>query len=272
MPQAAQKTNTREARFQAHYAAQWVARYGRSYLPPQKDDSHTSMLWNPSAKLFLSQSSMKGSLALDLPTLTLFWLDPKGTFGTGFSLDGKTETQVEKTLGGMLAEVGLGANRLKTDLPYELDDHDIGNGGAYDVAANADGLNQLANNFHLAATLLGEVKKREEGAGPVRAWPHHFDIATLMTLEDEDDPEEAKSINVGFSPGDGNYAAPYFYISPWPYPDASDLPAEPKLFRWHTEGFTAAVIPEAMWPGEEQEEFLRSGLMEAILACKALLK
>ena len=260
-----------EALLQAHYASQWLARYGRSYLPPQKDDSHTSMLWNPSAKLFMSQSSMKGSLALDIPTLTLFWLDPKGTLGTGFSLDGKTDVEVEETLAGMLAEAGLGANRLKTDLPYELPKHPISDGSAYAVASNADGLNQLAANFHMAATLLGEVKKRETDAAPVRAWPHHFDIATLIPLDDEPDPEKAKSIGIGFSPGDDSYGEPYFYISPWPYPDKSVLPADPELFQWHTEGFTAAVIPQAMWPDEGVEDFIRSGLMEAVSASKALL-
>ena len=93
-----------EARLQAHYAVQWLARYGRSYLPMQKDDSHTSMLWNSPAKLFLSPSMVKGTLALDIPTLTLFWLDPKGSFGTGFSLEGKTDKEVEDMQTQLIAE------------------------------------------------------------------------------------------------------------------------------------------------------------------------
>lgn len=260
-----------EARLQAHYAAQWLARYGRSYLPMQKDDSHTSLLWNPSARLFLSPSSSKGTMAFDIPTLTLFWLDPKGIFGTGFSLGGKTDIEVEGQLREMLGDVGLAPKRLSTALPYALADHPIGQGAPYDVQGNEKGLAQLAAHFHTAATLLEEVKKREV-SGPVRAWPHHFDIATLITLDDEKDPEVTKTIGVGFSPGDDNYGQPYFYISPWPFPDPSDLPADPELFRWHTEGFTAAVIPQSMWPKENLENFLRSGLMEAVSACKALLK
>ena len=30
-----------EARLQAHYAAQWLARAARAYVPPQPDDGHT---------------------------------------------------------------------------------------------------------------------------------------------------------------------------------------------------------------------------------------
>lgn len=263
--------STNEARLQAHYASQWLARYGRSYLPPQGDDSHTSMMWNPSARLFLSQSSSKGCLALDIPTLTLFWLDPKGTSATGFSLDGTTDVKVEEILRAMLGEVGLNPKRLDLALPYDLPNHSITEGGTYDVASNAEALGQLAAHFHTAATLLEEVKQRERAAAPVRAWPHHFDIATLITLDDESDSEKAKSIGIGFSPSDDSYDEPYFYISPWPYPDKSALPADPELFQWHTKGFTAAVIPKSMWPDEDVADFIRSGLIEAISASKALL-
>ena len=109
-----------EAKLQAHYAAQWVARYGRSYLMPQKDDSHTAMLWNRSAKMFLSLSSKQGALAFDIPTLTLFWLDPRGSMGTGFSLDGKTDKEVEGLLRAMLGEVGLSPMTLKNIFDVRL--------------------------------------------------------------------------------------------------------------------------------------------------------
>ncbi|MEE8295904.1 MAG: hypothetical protein V3R64_09350 [Sphingomonadales bacterium] len=261
-----------EVRLQAHYAAQWVARYGRSYLFPQNDDSHTAMLWNPSAKMFLSLSSRQGALAFDIPTLTLFWLDPRGRMGTGFSLDGKTDKEVEGLLRAMLGEVGLNPQTLKTELPYEMPAHKIGAGEAYDLKPNEKGLRSLADLYHQASGILEEVQKREEGASTVRCWPHHFDIATLIKLDDEKDPEKAKSIGVGLSPGDGTYEEPYYYITPWPYPVSSGLPQDPELFHWHTEGFTAAIIPQSMWLEENQKNFLQSGVIEAISACQVLLK
>ncbi len=261
-----------EAKSQAHYAAQWLARYGRSYLVPLKDDSHTAILWNQSAKMFLSLSSRQGALAFDIPTLTLFWLDPRGSMGTGFSLDGKTDKEVEGLLRAMLGEVGLNPAALKTELPYEMKGHEIGSGGAYEIKGNEKGLRTLADLYHQASGILEGVKKREMGASQVRCWPHHFDIATLMSLDREKDPEKAKSIGVGFSPGDQTYQEPYYYITPWPYPDTSDLLADPELFDWHTEGFIAAVIPQSMWPEDNLENFLKSGLIEAISVCQVLLK
>ncbi len=255
-----------DARLQAHYAAQWLARYGRSYLPPQSDDSHTSMLWNPSAKLFLSPSSGTGTLALDIPTLTLFWLDPKGTLGTGFSLEGKTDAEAEEVLRAMLGELGLNPQRLNPELPYDLPGHGIAKGSAYDVTANAKGLLALSTLFHQGAEILTGVQGREEGASAVRCWPHHFDIATLIALDDEKDPEAAKTIGVGLSPGDDNYPEPYYYIAPWPYPDPKKLKKN-EIYQWHTEGFTAAIIRALK---VDQPTAIR-GIREAIAACKTLL-
>ena len=75
----------------------------------------------------------------------------------------------------------------------------------------------------------------------VRCWPHHYDIATLLSL-DEGDPETARSVGIGLSPGDSAYAEPYLYCNPWPVPEGS-LPAARSPLQWHTEGFTSLVCP-----------------------------
>ena len=81
----------------------------------------------------------------------------------------------------------------------------------------------------------------------MRLWPHHFDIATLWTLDAGVDAEEARSVGMGLSPGDGTYAQPYWYVTPWPYPQATaeELPPLP-AGRWHAEarngGWTGAVL------------------------------
>ena len=77
----------------------------------------------------------------------------------------------------------------------------------------------------------------------VQLWPHHFDIATLRTLVQHEDAELAKSVNVGFSFGDGSYAQPYAYVSPWPYPPSRN---EAPALVLHDNVFTA-----------EQAEMLR---------------
>jgi len=66
-------------------------------------------------------------------------------------------------------------------------------------------------------------------------------MATLLAL-DLDGGDHARSIGIGLSPGDGSYAEPYFYISPWPYPSQPDLPAVMAPAFWHREDFTAVIL------------------------------
>jgi hypothetical protein len=76
---------------------------------------------------------------------------------------------------------------------------------------------------------------------PVRCWPHHFDIATLVSIPGGA-PGEVRTIGVGLSPGDGSYAEPYFYVTPWPAPDGPTLPELPAGAAWHRAGWFGAVL------------------------------
>jgi hypothetical protein len=44
--QAVEQSRLSEARLQAHYALQWLARAARGYIPPQPDDNHTNLGWD----------------------------------------------------------------------------------------------------------------------------------------------------------------------------------------------------------------------------------
>ncbi len=83
-------------------------------------------------------------------------------------------------------------------------------------------------------------KLRKHKPGPVICWPHHFDIATLITF-DEKRGDEQVSIGVGMSPGDQYYSTPYFYVTPWPYPAADKLADPPAPYKWHTHEFTGLI-------------------------------
>ena len=178
-------------------------------------------------------------------------------------MDGRTDTDARAWLGKELSARGLDPKALDKPFPYELPADPIAKGGAYRVTENAKGLATLAAWFGNANAALGRIReahnKGKLQASPVRCWPHHFDLATLILLDG--DPEKGRSINVGLSPGDGTYDEPYFYITPWPFPDRSKLPMLPTIGHWHTEGFTAAValassILESTDPQKESEAFL----------------
>ena len=73
------------------------------------------------------------------------------------------------------------------------------------------------------------------------------------------------------SPGDEHYAEPYFYVSPYPYPDLAALQPLPKFGHWHTRDFTAAIAPasrimETKDRRAETDAFLYAAIEGAIKA------
>ena len=43
-------------------------------------------------------------------------------------------------------------------------------------------------------------------------------------------------------PGDGYYAQPYFYVTPWPRPTLEKLPPLPPPGDWHTTDILGAIL------------------------------
>ena len=77
------------------------------------------------------------------------------------------------------------------------------------------------------------------------------------------------------TPGDAARPCPYFYVTPWPYPQGRELPPLDGEGVWNTEGWTGAVLdtPTLLRAGvgaaqaERAERFLSS----AVDACLGLL-
>ena len=80
-------------------------------------------------------------------------------------------------------------------------------------------------------------------AGKLKMWFQCFAVGScLVALAlKKGDPETARAIGVGLSPGDETYDQPYLYVNPWPPAAPRDLPDLPVPGRWHTKGFVGAV-------------------------------
>jgi len=264
-----------EARLEVHYAVQWLARTARAYIPPEPDDSHTSIGWRDALDGFTTHPILAGvRLGLSLSRLTLSAVNARDTMLMSLSLQDATDDDVRAWLGEQTQAASLDPLLLDEPSPWEMPAHPIGQGVAYSGASLAPARKELAAWFANAHRALNEVRNNavadKLAASPVRCWPHHFDIATLISLE-SGDPEHARSVNAGLSPGDGSYDEPYFYVSPWPYPDAGKLPPLPSVGHWHTQGFLAAVAParrivSAEKPQQAAEEFLQAAVAAAITA------
>ena len=118
---------------------------------------------------------------------------------------------------------------------------------AWDIDIRPDGpaLATLERWYRNAARMLAAVRTAVPEAAEIRIWPHHFDIATLATFDGPDvDPEAARSLGFGLSPGDDVIPEPYWYLLPWP------VPPEDRLERlavgsWQTQRFVGATLTGA---------------------------
>jgi hypothetical protein len=261
------------ARLMAHHALQWLARFARAYVPPKPDDSHTSLLWDSGLDGFVSRTLADGSrLSLRLPDLSLGWHAGRNTApGFSLALDRRRDGEALLWLGEIVAAHGLDGQALETEAPYEIPDHAVAHGAAYDVRGAAAGLAELARWFGNGNGVLGRAHRalvaHKLAAGPVSAWPHHFDLATLAAVPRSGG--EDGSVGVGLSPGDEYYAEPYFYVSVYPEPAQAALPKLASVGHWHTHDFTAAIAPAhvivaAKEQGRATWEFLEGAIDAAI--------
>ncbi len=221
----------------AHRAVQWPARAAWANLKPAPDDSHSSLSWDPEMAALLSQP-LDGGVRVGLRMAVHELVFTTKSRCDALALTGKPDAEVGSWLDGKLVAEGL-KPASGTDLPYEMP-------SAMFARATDEALRfpVLGLWFAAAADVLEELREKyrhiKPGPGPVRCWPHHFDIAILVALE-KGPAQSARAIAVGVSPGDGYYAQPYLYLSPYPKPDTGNLPPLPPGGRWHTKDFFGAV-------------------------------
>ncbi len=228
-----------EARLELHWAAQIVGAAAGSRISAKDDFSHTNLGWHE-----------------ELGGLVTHLIDGRLAVGLRFAditlviVDGGGAVVAEKPLAGVTLEAGMAWLTAELDtrvgdvvplvrLAHDMPEHAVGSGGVFGEATDAHVV--LGRWFALAhAQVTGVAKRHGDAATAARCWPHHFDLATLVTVEAHADPEEAKTVGVGMSPGDGGYREPYFYVTPWPRPEG-ELP-NLEVGNWHTEGWTGAVL------------------------------
>jgi hypothetical protein len=265
-----------DARLQLHWAAQAAAAVGKQLLPHQPDFSEQSLEWLAGPRA-LAQGVVAGARpfrsAIRLESPALLLLGEDGTALAELPLEGRTldeaydwvRREVEALLGRPLEK--------PLERPEGLPAHPVSTGAPFSLAGSA-APPELERYYAGADRLLRALRDANPEASPVRCWPHHFDLATLLRLDPDADPEAARSIGVGLIPGDAAMPEPYFYLLPWPRP-AGDLP---KLDGggWHTGDWVGPVLDAAEFAGAgsdgAQRERIERFLNSAVKACRELLR
>lgn len=270
MPRPDLAASLTDARLQFHHAAQFATAIGISYLPPREDDSHTNLGWDARLGALRSRaaSGLRGpvSIAVQPADLTLHVMRD-GTTAATMPLHGRTIAAAADAIRAALEDCGLDGARYTLRRHFGIPRHAVDDGAPFDTS-RSETFAELAAWYELASATLEAIAAATPGASEVRTWPHHFDIATLVTLA------PGRTTGAGMSPGDESYGEPYFYVNAYPAPPADRLTmALDGGGHWHMEGWIGAVLPGSRLTSDVagQPDQVRTFLASALSACRSLV-
>ena len=262
-----------DARLQVHHATQIAVAASISYLPARPDDSHTALSWSDALRALVTEpiGSQSIRIALRPADLTLEAVHNGAESRRRFGLAGNTVAGAYEWLATVVGDAGLDRTRLTPRKHYNIASHPVADGSAFaltPVAAFAE----LDHYWSNASRVLADFVRATEDASPVLVWPHHFDIATLISLP-PGATASRRTIGVGHSPGDEWYAEPYWYVGPSPYPPTTNLP-QLDLGHWHTKGWVGAALPASDYINADttaQRRSVSAFIDSAVKACRLVM-
>jgi hypothetical protein len=222
------------ARLELHWAAQLPAVLGIARAAPQADHGHHALVFDATLGAFLSpvvSGKRSYRAALRVASTRLALLDANHSSVAELALAGRTLAEGLAWLEGATERYTGVAGPPLHPPEHALPAHAVAAGGRFRGADPAHAL-ELARWYGDVQDVLAPLA-RELRAGPLRVWSHHFDLDTLVA-------RGARSLGLGFSPGDEHFAEPYLYALPCPRPDAPPALAPP--FEWTSDGWSGAVL------------------------------
>jgi hypothetical protein len=232
-----------EARNQAHHALQLPAKAASAFVPFRENYSHLNFGWVDHHSAFVSHDIPTDQgvvqFGIRLADLTLLIL-LEGTIHNSYPMHSQTHQTAQTWLLSQAEGFGLPIEKFPNNPPSSIPDHPVASGAAYDLESHAEAMAEFCNYYGNANLVLATIREAyldvHPGPNEIRMWPHHFDIAVLVSLE-EGDSETAKAFGFGFEPGDQTCEQPYFYTYPWPRSQRPDsLPELASLGEWTDPG------------------------------------
>ena len=108
-------------------------------------------------------------------------------------LDGITRAQALDWMRSRAIDAHLDGDRMLSQLHFTIAAHPTDTGGVFERPTDGT-LEELSRWYADASIVLEERRRAISGAGAVRCWPHHFDIATLAARLAELHPWESPEI------------------------------------------------------------------------------
>ncbi|MBD3881603.1 hypothetical protein IFO70_07540 [Phormidium tenue FACHB-886] len=268
-----------ESRLQLHYAVQYIAATSAALAEPLPDDSHTSFGWNPVLEAFVGSTipaAQPFQVALEPVSLTLILVDDQNDTIASLPLQGKTMREGLDWLQQEVYKLGADASKIVfLDYPpNDFPDHPLAHGATFDASQKL-ALRELADYYIMTDRLLQAIVTPNGNASAIHIWPHHLDIAMLITLPSTKNGYPLM-VGIGLSPGDASYPEPYWYVYPYPYPDIANLPTLEGQAFWHTQHWVGAVLRSSQLAenanAETRQQQVDAFLHSAVNASITLLK
>jgi hypothetical protein len=198
-----------------HHAAQLASEVGKAWAPPRADDSHSSFEWREDALEGVAiPAPRRFRAALHVPSLELRLLDDAdGAALAALPLEGETVASGLAWVRAQAARLaGEGPRQAAVPAP-DLPPHPVAEGAPF-ARREPGAFAALAGLLAAADAVLRRIAG-DLGAGPVRCWPHHLDLATLVPVRTAVDGSDAATIGLGLAVPDGLEPTGYWYVSPW---------------------------------------------------------
>ena len=138
-----------------------------------------------------------------------------GETSASFALDGRTIADAAAWVQDGISKRGLDAGAFTLAKHYTIPSHPVGESAPFDASA-PQAFDELSAWFSDSARVLEPIVAPNPNAAPVRCWPHHFDIATLVEVA------PGKTVGSGWSRATCYYAEPYFYVNMYRFRRAAD--------------------------------------------------
>lgn len=271
-------TILKEAREEAHQAAQIIACASRSYMPVDEGDKYGALMWWHLEKALVTQTfgtENRSRVALRLQDLTLIFLEV-GKRREEFTLINRTQEEAIFWLKSQLGKAGFDAEKYKFSWPYDIPTYTQAKGEKFTMS-NRGMFLELAINYANADQYFQQVHAFVREASRVRIWPHHFDIATLLTYPDpQGDHSKTRYLTLGMSPGDDLIPEPYYYATPHPSPKSENInyPVLTARGVWNKEPWVGAILKGSDFGNTptEQMDQLKGFLEDAALKVDSLTR
>ena len=251
------------AREVLHHAAQVASALGATHLEADDDHQYANLGWSEAHQALLGRPV--AGLQAGLVPANGCWILVQGDDVVADLPLADTTLDEALVWLALVVEGAGGPSGPLAPVGYEISDHPITDGAPFPLL-DADVAGAVGEWFRSSARALADIADAHENASDVRCWPHHFDIATLITLEGSG--ESARTVGVGMTPGDGGIPRPYLYVTPWPYPAEWTGPELP-VGGWVTEGWFGAVLDADGVLGADDQQAAVLGFVEAAIPAAA---